>query len=309
MSILDRFWKSRSTYSENWKKCPSCGEDLRIMKVKETMDNYSVLMSVYFKEKAEYLKDAMNSIWNQSFPTNDFVLVCDGPLNDDLNATISEMEEKHSQLNVIRLKENGGLGNALNIGLKYCKNDLVARMDSDDVCRSDRCERQLEVFNRNSEISICSGIIEEFANSLEEVESRRVVPETNEEIVRFAKQRNPFNHPCVMYKKDAVEDAGGYIDFHYLEDYYLWIRMILNGSEGYNIQEPLLWMRTGNGLYNRRGGKDYAKSEKRLFEFMLERGFISKMQFYKAVLSRTVVAMSPNWIRKVAYKLVLRRRG
>lgn len=168
----------------------------------EGVDNsYSVLMSVYVKEKAEYLRTAMDSIWNQTIPTDDFVLVCDGPLNEGLDAVIEKMEEEHPDtLHVVRLEKNSGLGNALNEGIKHCRHKLVARMDSDDISRPDRCERQLKVFQEHPDTSVVSGIVEEFTTSTTEIEARRVPPETQEEIITFAKKRNPFNHPCVMYK-------------------------------------------------------------------------------------------------------------
>ncbi len=122
------------------------------------------------------------------------------------------------------------------------QNELVARMDSDDIAYADRCEKQLAVFNTHPEVSICSGIVEEFTTDPNVVDAKRVPPETNAEIVEFAKKRNPFNHPCVMYKKSAVEAVGSYQDFYLLEDYYLWLRMLMAGYQGYNIQEPLLHM-------------------------------------------------------------------
>lgn len=145
-------------------------------------------MSVYFKESPEYLKQAIESIQAQTVPTDDFVLVCDGPLNDALDAVIAaKQQEMGSALNVVRLARNGGLGNALNKGIKHCKNELVARMDSDDIAYFDRCEKQIAVFNMRPEVSICSGIVEEFTTEPNIVDSKRVPPETNAEIVEFAK--------------------------------------------------------------------------------------------------------------------------
>ena len=102
--------------------------------------NYSVLMSVYFKEKPDFLRQSMESILNQTVKTNNFILVCDGPLNEGLDAVIAEMQTKFGEvLHVVRLEKNGGLGNALNEGMKHCKNELVARMDSDDISKSIDC--------------------------------------------------------------------------------------------------------------------------------------------------------------------------
>lgn len=269
---------------------------------------YSVLMSVYHKEKAEYLKTAMDSIWNQTVATDDFVLVCDGPLTPELDAVIAAMQQKHGEvLNVVRLEKNGGLGNALNIGLKHCKNELVARMDSDDISYPDRCERQLRVFADNPKVDISSGIVEEFSESMAKVDARRVLPETQEEIVKFAKQRNPFNHPCVMYKRSAVETAGGYKDFYLLEDYYLWLRMLMKGTKGYNLQEPLLHMRAGSDMYLRRAGWKYAKTQKNLFRFMKRNRFITRGQYMKSVIIRSGSALAPNWLRKYMFETILRR--
>lgn len=274
----------------------------------KSYEQYSVLMSVYCKERSTYLKQAIESIQEQTLPTNDFVLVCDGPLTSELNAVIDEKEhEMAGQIHIVRLAQNVGLGRALNEGLKHCKNELVARMDSDDIAYADRCERQVKLFRAKPEISVCSGIVEEFTDLPEHVEARRVPPETNREIREFAKKRNPFNHPCVMYKKSAVEAVGSYQDFYLLEDYYLWLRMLIAGYQGYNIQEPLLCMRAGFGMYKRRSGMRYVKSQMALFKFMREQKFIGTASFVKSCLIRSGSSLAPNWMRKVAFQTVLRK--
>ena len=89
-------------------------------------ENYSVLMSVYYKENSEYLKQAIESIQAQTFPTDDFVLVCDGPLNQEVDSVIKKkQQEMKNILNVVRLKKNAGLGNALNKGIQQCKMNLL----------------------------------------------------------------------------------------------------------------------------------------------------------------------------------------
>lgn len=200
-------------------------------------------------------------------------------------------------------------GNALNEGIKHCKNELVARMDSDDIAYSDRCEKQIAVFNTHSEVSICSGIVEEFTTDPNTVDTRRVPPETNAEIIEFAKKRNPFNHPCVMYKKSAVKAVGSYQDFYLLEDYYLWLRMLMAGYQGYNIQEPLLHMRAGSDMYKRRAGWKYAKTQAKLFKFMKQQGFIGNGQYIKSCIIRSGSALAPNWLRKFMFERVLRDAG
>ena len=265
-------------------------------------------MSVYHKEKAEYLEEAITSIQMQTYPTDDFVLVCDGPLNEALDAVIfAKKQEMGEKLNIVRLVENSGLGNALNEGIRHCKNELVARMDSDDIAYQDRCEKQIAVFYTHPEVSVCSGIVEEFTSTPDVVDAERVPPETHEEIVEFAKKRNPFNHPCVMYKRSAVEAVGSYQDFYLLEDYYLWLRMLMAGYQGYNIQEPLLHMRAGSDMYLRRAGWKYAKTQARLFKFMKQQGFIGNGQYIKSCVIRSGSALAPNWLRKSIFERALRK--
>lgn len=269
---------------------------------------YSVLMSVYYKEKSEYLRQAIDSIQRQTFPTNDFVLVCDGLLTPELDSIIGQKQKEMGEVfNVVRLAKNGGLGNALNTGIKHCKNELIARMDSDDIAYPERCEKQIAVFSTHPEVSICSGIVEEFMDSPDIIDTRRVPPETHAEIMEFAKKRNPFNHPCVMYKKSVVEAVGSYQDFYLLEDYHLWIRMLMAGYQGYNIQEPLLYMRAGLDMYKRRAGWKYAKAQAALFRFMKDNRYISTGQYIKSCVIRSGSAIAPNWMRKLMFEMILRK--
>lgn len=268
---------------------------------------YSVLMSVYRKEIPDNLRASMESIRKQTVKTDDFVLVCDGPLGEELEAVIEEMQPAFGDvLNVIRLPQNGGLGPALNLGIRKCRNELVARMDSDDISYPDRCSRQLQVFSDHPEIDICSGTLEEFTDSPDRIDVRRTLPEHHKEIYEFAKSRCPFNHPCVMYRKEAVISAGGYLPFA-LEDYYLWIRMLLNGSKGYNIPEPVLWMRAGNNMYRRRAGWKYGKASCKLFLYMKRQKMIGMTSFIKSCVLRMGSALAPNWLRRFCYKKLLRQ--
>lgn len=272
------------------------------------MKNYSVLMSVYYKERPEYLRQAMKSIFDQTVLTDDFVLICDGPLTEELDKVIDEYKHIHEDiLNVYRIENNVGLGNALNLGISKCKNELVARMDSDDISRKERCEKQLKIFEKDDSIDIVSGTIEEFVGDIKNVRKSRVIPENNNDILRFAKLRNPFNHPCIMYKKNKVISAGSYKDFYLLEDYYLWLRMLNSGCKGYNIQEPLLWMRAGDDMYKRRSGLRYVKSQKKLLTYMKKIDYINQFEFIKGVIIRTCSSLSPNFLRKYMYNKYLRK--
>ncbi len=269
---------------------------------------YSVLMSVYHKEKAEHLRTAMQSMFDQTVPPEEFLLICDGPLNGELDSVIADMELAHPGiLRVIRLEKNGGLGNALRLGVTECRNELIARMDSDDISRRERCEKQLSYLAQHPEVSVVGGFIEEFSTTPEEVSSRREVPETHEQIIKFAKRRSPFNHPSVMYRKADVLAAGNYQDVRYTQDYYLWTAMLVKGFRGHNLQEPLVWMRADANLYKRRSGKLYIQIQCNLFRYMLEHKFITYPEYLISCAIRIGSSLAPNGLRKFLFKKFLRK--
>ena len=271
-------------------------------------ESYSVLMSVYYKERPDYLETSIESMMNQTIPTNDFVLVCDGPLTSELNVTIAKLQQKYGEIiRTVRFDKNNGLGHALQIGVKECRNSLIARMDSDDISRPYRCEKELEVFAGHPELSIVGSVIEEFSTTPEVIDAKRVVPETSEEIVAFSKRRNPFNHPSVMYRKKDVLKAGNYSDVRYMQDYYLWIDMLIAGMKGYNIQEPLVCMRADSNLFKRRSGKLYVEIQVNLFKKMYNAGYITYAQYLKSLAIRICSASAPNWLRQFIFKKVLRK--
>lgn len=270
-----------------------------------TNRQYSVLMAVYYKERPEFLCQAMESIAKQTVPTNDFVLVCDGPLTDQLDAVIEEMKIHFGTiLNVVRLEKNLGLGNALNVGIQYCKNDLIARMDSDDISCEDRCERQLEAFSKIPHLGLLSSSIFEFSEKINEITGKRCVPTNNDDIISYSHRRNPMNHPAVMFRKSSVEAAGGYSEkFHLFEDYYLWVRMLQKGIVAANLEESLLYMRTPPNMFQRRGGVKYAKDMLRFRWWMFKSGWSSIIDFVFSALPQMLICILPNEIRKKIYGL------
>ena len=278
------------------------------------LPNYSVLMSVYKKEEPDNLKRSIESMLAQTVVTDDFVLICDGALTPELDEVIADKEKEYPGLfNVIRFETNQGLGHALQVGILKCKNEIIARMDSDDISKPDRCEKELIYLDEHPGIGIVGSLIEEFSEMApdevipQNIERRREVPENYSEIVEFAKFRNPYNHPSVMYRRDAVLKGGNYQTVRYMQDYYLWIHMILAGVEGYNIQEPLVCMRVNSNFFMRKQGSEYRKLQINLFRYMRDQGFITNGQYFKSVSIRTASALSPNWMRGFMFKKVLRK--
>lgn len=271
---------------------------------------YSVLMSVYNKENPVFLRESMQSIYDQTIPADDFVLICDGPLTKELNKVINEMQKKFGKrLRVIRQNKNHGLGYALNLGVKECKYDLIARMDSDDIAVEERCEKELAVFELHPEISIVGGFVGEFDNFVDNMSSIRKVPKTNEKIIEFAKNRNPFNHPSVMFRREDVIRAGNYQNIRFCQDYFLWINLLAEGYKGYNLQEVLVYMREDKNTFRRRSGREYFKIQKELFNMMREKNFLTYPQYVRAMMIRFGSAYVPNWLRQALFKKFMREKG
>ncbi|MBQ3181694.1 MAG: glycosyltransferase [Clostridia bacterium] len=267
--------------------------------------DYSVLMPVYYKENPEYFKESIESMLSQTVPTDNFVIVCDGELTDELTKVL-DTYRNNPVITIVQLEKNMGLAKALTEGLKYCKNELVARMDSDDISLPERCKKQLEIFSAEN-IDVVGSNVLEFIDDADNALSIRCVPETHEKIKIYAKKRNPMNHPSVMFKKSLVIKNGCYQNFRLYEDYQLWVKMIINGCKFKNIQEPLVKMRTTNDLYMRRGGLKYFKNGCALQSYMYKSGYISAVRYIKNLIERFMVqVLMPNHIRKWFYLRVLR---
>lgn len=272
------------------------------------MISFSVLMSLYAKERPQFLRQSLYSIFNQSLSPTEIVLVEDGPLTKELYDVLDEFKESHSELKIISLPVNGGLGKALNEGLKHCSHELVARMDTDDICFPERFEKQVSFMNENPDIDISGSWIEEFEGNVENKVSVRKVPSSHEEIANFIRKRNPLNHPAVIFRKSAVMHAGGYKHFPLFEDWYLWARMIVNGCRFANIPESLLHFRTSSDMMKRRGGLKYAKDSFRFQNELHRLGLISKFDAIKNGILRGLVYIMPNKLRSLVYSKALRSK-
>ena len=270
--------------------------------------NYSILMSVYHKEHPEYLKQAIESMLNQTVKSNDFVIVCDGPLTDELYKILDFYESNPTnQIHRLQLDKNYGLGIALNKGLEICKNELVARMDSDDIAVSNRIEIQLEEFKKNKSLVLCGSYLDEFDKVIGDTNIVKKVPLEKENIKNYLKRRNPFNHMTVVFKKNIILKCGSYEDCYLNEDYYLWAKVISQGYDVINVPNILVHMRVGNGMYERRGGIKYISGDITIQKKLYELGLINLINLLSNTLIRSIARVIPSSVRKVVYQKYLRR--
>ena len=271
---------------------------------------FSVCTSVYCNDKPQYVRVALDSMLvNQSLKPDEIVLVQDGPVPNELSSVLSDYEVNYADImHIIRLEKNGGLGNALKLGVENAKNDIIARMDSDDICLPDRFEKQIAYLKNHPECDIVGGQMTEFIDNPENIVGKREVPLTNEDIYSFMKNRCALNHVTVMFRKASVLNAGNYQDWFWNEDYYLWVRMMMANCVFANIPDVAVNVRSGADQYARRGGKKYFDSEIGIKKLMLENGIISKGQFFVNYVERFIIQrMMPNGVRGWVFRTFARK--
>ena len=218
------------------------------------IENYSVIMSIYSKVKPEHLETSIESIMKQTHRTNDFIIIKDGVLTKEQNEVIDKFYRKNNEIiSIYSFDDNKGAGEAYNLGLKKCKNKWAAIMDSDDIVAADKFEKQMKYLSEHQEIDVIGTNAVEFLGEIDNIVSTRIMPEFNEEIVKFAHGRCPMIQPTVIFKVKSVIDSGSYQDSPLTEDFDLYIRMIRNGYKFYTYQEVLYYIRTSEDFFKRRG--------------------------------------------------------
>lgn len=270
---------------------------------------FSVAMSVYKNDIPAYFETSVLSIFNQTCPPDEIVLVIDGPIPIPLQTSVYAMMEKVGIMEIVRFLENKGHAAARQAGLEKARNELVAIMDSDDIAEPNRFEVLLKLLDEYPDVTVVGSIIHEFIGSPENVVGTRDVPEMDVDIKAYLKRRCPMNLVTVMLRKSDVMKVGGFIDWYCEEDYYLWIRLVESGYKFYNYQKSLVNVRVGEDMYQRRGGKKYFRSEARLQKYMFDHKMISLHQYAYNVMIRWLVQVAmPNRIRGWVFRTFARKQ-
>jgi glycosyltransferase involved in cell wall biosynthesis len=270
--------------------------------------SYSVLMSIYKQENPAYLIQALDSMLNQTVFPSEIVMVKDGPLTRDLENVLNRYDAKYPGLfNFVSYDVNHGLGYALRQGMLACSNEIVARMDTDDIARPDRMEKQLAAIDGGLDM-VGSDVIE-FVTSPNDPVAATDLPKGIDAIRSYSKRRNPFRHPPMTFKKSKVIEAGNYSsEFLYFEDWDLFNRMLACGCLADNLSEPLVAMRVSEDFYARRGGLQYLKYAKLFKKAQVMRGYFSNLDYLCSYLPHVVLCLMPNFLRAYLYRVLLRNR-
>lgn len=273
------------------------------------MQKYSVLMSVYKNDNVEYVRLAIDSMLSQTVKPEQYVVVVDGPIDEEIVQLLNKYQlELPSVFTIVTIQENKGLANALNEGLKHCRNELVARMDADDIALQMRCEKILAEFEKNEQLVVCGCNIDEFFGDISNIRTSRIVPSEHIEIKKFMRKRQPFNHPTVIYKKSKVVDAGGYITLKRKEDFDLFSRLISSGNVTKNVNESLYLYRADKANYARR--KSYINFKSAIYVYWrhLRRKGCSVYDFIIICIAELIFLLLPTGMMKTLSDIVLRKK-
>lgn len=271
------------------------------------MIGYSVLMTVYKEDNPEYFDLALKSMINQTSKPDEIVLVNDGPIPQKLQNIIDRnIATTDVYINQVSLPQNVGLGRALNEGIKVARNELLARMDSDDISLPERCEIQLKMFEEDPELDIVGCPVIEFDGTPSNIVGKREVPFSNAAIHKYAKRRDPFNHPTVMYRKSKVEAVGCYGDYRKNQDTDLWIKMLSAGCKGQNCAECLVKFRFEKNTYQKRKSWINTKILIGIRWRAFKSGFASFFDFMVVFFVQMAIYFIPISVQRIIYRNFLR---
>lgn len=265
----------------------------------------SALICVYRKDNPTYLRAALKSILNQTLPPNDIVLSIDGPIGNKLDSVIREFCQQNPQIQVLRLPRNVGVGQASNAGLKLCKNELVAKMDPDDIAMPKRLELQVAAFNRDPKLTVLGGQLAEFVNNdPKQIIAYRKVPTSLSDIKHFARRRSPFNNQTVMYKKSVIMALGAYPKLNRGEDYYLFSKVIVAGYKVKNLPDTLALFRLDDEAYRRRKTWRHTKENITARYQIHKLGLMRRSDFILTSAAQLGVFILPTFLVRDLYKLL-----
>ncbi|WP_289994195.1 glycosyltransferase [Photorhabdus laumondii] len=269
------------------------------------MYNFSVLMSVYHKEQPSFFDQALHSVYEQTYQSNEIIIVQDGKLTKELYEIIEKWRSKLPIKDVI-LEQNQGLGIALNKGLHACSNSLVMRVDTDDINKPDRFAVQYTYMQDNPNVTVCGCHIAEFDKNPANIKVYRRVPIGNK-IDSIINRRNPINHMTSCFRRDHILDVGGYQHLTYMEDYYLWVRLYARGFKLENLDKVLVLARTGNNMLKRRKGIVYFKSEMNMLQKLLSLNIGNKFSTIGYFSLRACIRLIPSPLLSKIYSLLRSR--
>ena len=270
------------------------------------MEKYSVLTTLYAKEKPEYLRQCLDSMLNQSVNPSEYVIVKDGPLTAELDLVLAEYKEKYPIIKIIELESNSGCGIASIKGMEACTYDLVARIDSDDISMANRCELELQMFEKEPDLAVVGTDLIEFADDPDQIVAIKRMPTDPEEIYRYGKMRNPINHSTVMMRKSIIQANGGYAPLRRSLDLELFTKLLINGCKCRNIGEPLVKFRTGSARVARKKNWTNLKCDLEVYKRNFREDYITFFEYCYIVFRQLIFFILPCKLAGFLYMRIYR---
>lgn len=269
------------------------------------MNKFSVIIPIHKLADPYFLIDAVNSVVNQTIVPDEIIVVIDGPIGRELDNIIENLTKKN-KLVIVRLDYCMGPGAARHSGILKSQNNIIALMDSDDISRNYRFEKELDILT-NENVDAVGGWIEEFTSMPGDLNKFRITPESHQKIVSYSKWRMPVNNVTMVFKKEAYLSVGGYKSLRQFEDFDLVSRMLISGMKFHNIQKVLVDVRVGNEMHKRRRGISFLTDELGVFKRMYLLGYISIWHYALNIVIRVLIRLLPTQIMKYLYMKIFRK--
>lgn len=270
------------------------------------MNKIGVLLPVYKNDSVDYFKKSIGSILGQGLQDFHVYIGVDGPVGNQLNGFLQEMDNE-PMITVVRFHENRGLACVLNDLIAMCRKDgyaFYARMDADDISEPDRFEKQIRYLEEHPDVDVVGGAIEEIDGRGQRRGKHVEYPLTHSDCRKFFRYRDPLAHPAVMFRASFFEKvAKGYRnEYRKNQDTMLWFDGFMNGCVFANLKDTVINFRRNDDFYNRRNGW---KRAKQMFGDRLKMnramGYDISANLFAVVMF--CMTISPSWVKKILYQI------
>ncbi|WP_353164627.1 glycosyltransferase family 2 protein [Empedobacter brevis] len=261
----------------------------------------SIVMSVY--NSSLYLDKSIESIINQTYKNFQFIIINDCSTDNSLQI-IERYANIDNRITIINNKENIGVSKSCNYAIKeVSKENIIIRMDSDDIAKSNRVEKLIHFLEQNSNV-VAVGSNADFIDMDGDYISTSNLPLTNDKILKSLLKRATFINPTVAFRRDAFIQVGGYYEpiKHYFEDYMLWWQFSRIGDLAMLPESLLNYRIVMNSISSIQISKEYKYLERKI----AYKGFATEEELSFITSEKSVKSNPKN--SELAYYLILAQK-
>lgn len=260
--------------------------------------NVTLLIVLYQGNKVLEINKTIRSIMHQRHIPNEIIIIQNGNLESSLIFYLRNLIRNYNFCKLYKINNNKGLAFALNYGLRFSKNNLIARIDPDDEVLNDRFFLQKRIFD-SKDIGVLGGFAIEKSNSKEKLIKK---PEKHIDIYSSLKLRNPLIHSSIMFNKKKILTVGGYPNILKCQDYLLWVKCLEENLHFMNLNIPLINTYIDKKMMQRRG-LNYFKYEFKIYFYMYKKNIIKFYLFFFNISYRLILRLLPVKLKLLIYSL------